>query len=47
VGIERKCKEQFDSAPKLQDSVAEGDDFGGDVAAAVDAEQLAIVGAEN
>jgi hypothetical protein len=31
----------------LQDSVAQGDDFGGDVAEAVDAEQLAIVGAED
>ncbi len=44
-GIECECEEQFDSATKLQDSVAHGHDFGGDVAEAVDAEQLAIVGA--
>lgn len=46
-GIERECEEQFDSATKLQDSVAQGHDFGGDLAEAVDAEQLAIVGAED
>ena len=46
-GIERECEEQFDSATKLQDSVAQGHDFGGDIAEAVDAEQLAIVGAED
>ena len=45
--VERECEEQFDPAAKLEDHVAEADHLGGDVAEAVDAEQLAVIGAED
>ena len=37
----------FHAATDVEDDVAQADHFGGDVAEAVDAEQLAVVGAED
>ena len=47
VGVEHECEEQFDPAAKLEDHAAQADHFGGDVAEAVHAEQLVVVGAEH
>jgi hypothetical protein len=43
----RQCEEQFHRAADVQHHVAQADQFRGDVADAVDAEQFAVVGAED
>ena len=45
--VQRQGEEPFHGATDVEDDVAQAHHFGGQVAEAVDAEQLAVIGAED